>query len=69
LTDPSALSISVSGTPAWTQTFTDNFNRADGTIGGTWINTGNEASIVNNQLSLSYNGGGAVERHYAAAEH
>jgi lysophospholipase L1-like esterase len=57
LTDPSALSISVSGTPAWTQTFTDNFNRADGTIGGTWINTGNEASIVNNQLSLSYNGG------------
>jgi lysophospholipase L1-like esterase len=55
LTDPSALSLSVPA-PTWTQTFTDNFTRADGPIGGTWINTGNEAAIVNNQLSLSYNG-------------
>ena len=51
----------ISPTPAganvtWNQTFTDNFTRADGPIGGTWINTGNEAAIVNDQLSLSYNG-------------
>ena len=56
LTDPSALSVDVSGTVTWNQTFTDNFSRANGPIGGTWINTGNEAAIVNDQLSLSYNG-------------